>query len=265
MGQSELFFNKYVETLQSKGNVTTRSTSFYLKKYAFLKKFIAFMPSAFYVLNYQTQKFQYISPDIKSILGFEADELQLIPYFEFLNRLHPEDFYTLSHSIFSRLVKYINNLEDSDLQNFRFSIHYRIAVKNGAYIKLLEQFIVLERDANNNPILVLGLFHDISHHKVIETVDFSILQYDLKTGYSIVNEKPAFLLKLTLREREIVALILKGETSKAIANQLSISVFTVNAHRKNMFNKLKVKNTPELLCHCIKNGLLIIGFFLFLF
>lgn len=51
---------------------------------------------------------------------------------------------------------------------------------------------------------------------------------------------------LTQREREITHLILKGNSSKAIADQLNISVGTVKVHRKNIHAKLDTSTQSEI-------------------
>ncbi|MBS98367.1 MAG: LuxR family transcriptional regulator [Oceanospirillaceae bacterium] len=51
---------------------------------------------------------------------------------------------------------------------------------------------------------------------------------------------------LTQREREITHLILKGNSSKAIADQLNISVGTVKVHRKNIHAKLNTSTQSEI-------------------
>lgn len=51
---------------------------------------------------------------------------------------------------------------------------------------------------------------------------------------------------LTLREREIVTLVLRGHSTESIAMQLSISPGTVKIHRKNIYRKLKVSTQAEL-------------------
>ncbi|MCS7019974.1 MAG: response regulator transcription factor [Cytophagales bacterium] len=58
-------------------------------------------------------------------------------------------------------------------------------------------------------------------------------------------DKPA-ANKLTLREKEIVRYILDGLSSPEIAEKLFISHRTVENHRANIMNKLKVRNTIEL-------------------
>ena len=51
---------------------------------------------------------------------------------------------------------------------------------------------------------------------------------------------------LSAREREIVALILKGHSSKSIAWQLAIAVGTVKNHRKNIYRKLAITSQAAL-------------------
>ena len=54
------------------------------------------------------------------------------------------------------------------------------------------------------------------------------------------------LASLTPREREVMDLILEGRYNKVIANQLVISMRTVEAHRSHIFNKMKVRSAVEL-------------------
>jgi len=60
---------------------------------------------------------------------------------------------------------------------------------------------------------------------------------------------------LTPREKEVLALIAAGKPAQDIADLLYISIFTVRRHRSNIMQKLKVKNTAELLRYALKNEL----------
>ncbi|WP_293306695.1 response regulator [Pedobacter sp. UBA5917] len=55
------------------------------------------------------------------------------------------------------------------------------------------------------------------------------------------------IIKLTVREREILNLIAEGLNTLAIAELLFLSKFTVENHRKNLLHKLKAKNVAELI------------------
>ena len=51
---------------------------------------------------------------------------------------------------------------------------------------------------------------------------------------------------LTEREREVMALVIQGLPNKLIADQLNISVRTVEVHRARVFEKMGVKSAVEL-------------------
>lgn len=56
---------------------------------------------------------------------------------------------------------------------------------------------------------------------------------------------------LSRREKEILALIANGKTSKQIGEELFIAKTTVDSHRKNMLRKLKLSSASELVRYAI--------------
>jgi DNA-binding NarL/FixJ family response regulator len=63
-------------------------------------------------------------------------------------------------------------------------------------------------------------------------------------------------IELTDREREIMKLISHEYTNSEIAGKLSISVRTVDAHRRNILEKTGCRNTAGLVRYAIENGLI---------
>lgn len=61
---------------------------------------------------------------------------------------------------------------------------------------------------------------------------------------------------LSEREKEILAWTAKGYSNKEIAEQLIISVKTVESHKSNLMEKLGLKTRPELVKFALKKGLL---------
>jgi DNA-binding NarL/FixJ family response regulator len=59
--------------------------------------------------------------------------------------------------------------------------------------------------------------------------------------------------KLTERETEILQAITKGMTNQQLADNLHISVRTVEAHKSNIMKKLKINSTAELVVYAIKH------------
>ncbi|MEK3720510.1 response regulator transcription factor [Paenibacillus sp. FSL H8-0034] len=61
---------------------------------------------------------------------------------------------------------------------------------------------------------------------------------------------------LSERETEVVSLVAKGYSNKEVAEQLVISVKTVESHKANVMEKLGLKTRPELVKYAMKRGLL---------
>jgi two-component system, NarL family, response regulator NreC len=61
---------------------------------------------------------------------------------------------------------------------------------------------------------------------------------------------------LSDREKEVLTLVAKGYANKEIAEQLVISVKTVETHKGNLMEKLQMKTRPELVEYAVKKGLL---------
>lgn len=60
---------------------------------------------------------------------------------------------------------------------------------------------------------------------------------------------------LSNREKEIVALVVKGMTNKEIADKLFLSLHTVNTHRRNIARKLEIHSATGLTIYAIMNRL----------
>src|SRR5262249_49235084 len=70
------------------------------------------------------------------------------------------------------------------------------------------------------------------------------------------DDREHLVMRLSPREREVLRLIAQGNTNRAIAAQLGISVHTVNAHRVSLMAKLDVHDAPGLTRFAIRNGLI---------
>jgi DNA-binding NarL/FixJ family response regulator len=60
---------------------------------------------------------------------------------------------------------------------------------------------------------------------------------------------------ITKREKEILKLIIDGNTNTEIAHTLSISIDTVDTHRRNLYAKLNVKNLAQLIKYSKEHNL----------
>jgi DNA-binding NarL/FixJ family response regulator len=61
---------------------------------------------------------------------------------------------------------------------------------------------------------------------------------------------------LTKREQEVLALVASGKSNQEVADDLFISIKTVDTHKNHILDKLGLKNTAELVRYAIKNNLI---------
>ncbi|MEO8658803.1 MAG: response regulator transcription factor [Bryobacteraceae bacterium] len=61
---------------------------------------------------------------------------------------------------------------------------------------------------------------------------------------------------LTTREREILQLLAEGKNNKEVAGLLNLSLYTVETHRSNIFQKLNLHSSAELILYAVRKGVI---------
>jgi two-component system response regulator DctR len=100
------------------------------------------------------------------------------------------------------------------------------ALKKGA-------FDFVEKPCNDNELV----------NRVIEALKLDENRRAAASGADSVN---ALVSRLTTREQQVMELILAGKLNKVIADELQISMRTVEVHRANLFEKMGVRTAVEL-------------------
>lgn len=79
--------------------------------------------------------------------------------------------------------------------------------------------------------------------RIVEAMELDARQRAANATVDSVNSR---LSSLTTRERQIMEQVLLGKFNKVIADELNISMRTVEVHRANLFDKMRVKTAVEL-------------------
>lgn len=140
------------------------------------------------------------------------------------------------------LVKH-KGLKIIALTNFEDSIFIKQILKNGAMGYLLKNTSKTE--------LTDAIKEVVNGNRYLPKKITDIL---LNDSIGIENSS-YFIPKLTSREKEILALIIKEYTTDEIANELFVSTKTVESHRSNLMQKLGVKNSAGLVRVAFEKGL----------
>jgi len=99
-------------------------------------------------------------------------------------------------------------------------------LKNGA-------FDFVEKPCNDNDLV----------DRVLEALKLDKARCAAAASADSVN---AQISQLTTRERQVMALVLAGKLNKVIADELQISMRTVEVHRASLLEKMEVRTAVEL-------------------
>lgn len=99
--------------------------------------------------------------------------------------------------------------------------------------------------------MVVLIFHMASDFIYIFVVEHQNYFDDVNEPDEESSEQDA----LSAREKEIIGCVVKGMTNKAIADTLSISIYTVITHRRNISRKLQIHSPAGLAIYAIANNL----------
>lgn len=141
-------------------------------------------------------------------------------------------------------------------------VHQRLSVKGsivlnvrngkGGYFTGLLQAAPLTLDSKGHVAVMFSSITDISHFNLKEgLLKFDIIDESDNEAIEVINtvfKKNDIVLELSKSELKILKFLKNGNSTKEIANLLSLSEHTVNTHRRNMIQKTNVKNTAELIC-----------------
>ncbi len=61
---------------------------------------------------------------------------------------------------------------------------------------------------------------------------------------------------LTVREFQVFKMVVRGKTSKQIAETLEVSARTVEAHRSRIMLKIEAKSISELVRYAVRTGVI---------
>jgi DNA-binding CsgD family transcriptional regulator len=142
-----------------------------------------------------------------------------------------------------------------DIPKMRAAFETRSAVPNSpvtrACLSLFEAFVA-QRDGKlpesyRHASDAARRFNELGWYKYVHLAQ-SVLPKDAKIPLLTVHKYHPFsnLSMLTVRERQIAELVLKGFTNRAIAEKLAIRERTVEAHMTSIMSRLGVRSRYQL-------------------
>ena len=127
---------------------------------AFIERITELMPTLLYVFDLKTQSNVYVNRQMSSLMGYTWEETLALGPDVLPNLMHPEDLLGLpDHQ--ARCM----TAADGEIFNFE----YRMRHRNGQWRWLYGRDMVLERDPDGSPRLMIGTAEDVTERKATQT------------------------------------------------------------------------------------------------
>lgn len=141
---------------------------------------------------------------------------------------------------------------------------FRMRHKEGHWIWVLARGKVFSRDADDNPLRVVGTAEDISSQKRLDLEGTELLKriemLIRATGdRSRANNHAAAAEpapRLSTRQHEVLQLVAAGCTSAEIAERLQITTATAATHRRDLMRKLDLHSVADLTRYALQHKLI---------
>jgi len=111
---------------------------------------------------------------------------------------------------------------------------------------------ILKKSPNDK--LLEGI-HEVVHGGAPMTPSIAKRVLEHFSNKSKTTKKAQTAYELSKREIDVLSCLVKGFSQKMIAAELFISVFTVNNHMKNIYQKMHVHNASEAVVTAIQNNI----------
>ncbi|WP_314201702.1 LuxR C-terminal-related transcriptional regulator [Capnocytophaga sputigena] len=154
--------------------------------------------------------------------------------------VHPDDLEVVKR-IDKKVWEFLDTLPEEEKLTYKYIYEMRV-LDRGKYVRMIYQTRLLAFKDDN--FLAMGMIDLAPEQSTNTSVRFQIKNCLTDEVVPFTIETATDVL-LTPREREILALAKEGMFSKEISEKLNISIHTVNRHRQNILEKLRVDNMIE--------------------
>lgn len=206
-----------------------------------------------FVFDFQKSEIQFLGKEMDRILGWDSDTSS---YPFMIDKIHPEDV-GAALGFQNQVVEFFTKLPIDKLLKYKIRFDMRVRKADGSYIRILQQGFVMAHDENGMIVQLFNIHTDITYLKPVGKPMLSFIGLGGEPSYVDVGETVTFpesKRSLSIREREILYLLMNGKLSKEVAVELNISKHTIDTHRKNMLHKNGVATIGQLIGKAVKEG-----------
>lgn len=216
-------------------------------------------PFFYLFYHYHTKEILHISKECEKFTGYPSTtwyDRGPSLFTEFIATENRQEMMRQSDICWQKLESISGETKTRSSVTFMYTVQLKKQFRH-----FLNQHIVVATGKEGNIKLCLSVFTDITHlkdvtdHKHVHST-VSIPGSQKHFVYNTVTEQLIDLNKLTKREKQVLAGYGSGKHTERIADELSISPYTVQTHRSKLLGKTGCNNLAELIHFARINSIL---------
>ncbi len=208
-----------------------------------------------YIIDYFRQKFLYVSPNSLLLCGLTSEQVMEMSYRFYIEKVPEEEQDMLMESNRAGFAFYNSiPLEEKNKWYIQYDFH---VINDGGPILINHKLTPLSVTSDGRVWLALCVVSASTHtspgHIEMHRID-SPEYYE----YNMLTRRWAkrFMPELNDGEKSVIRLSIQGLTMNEIADRMCLSTDTIKKYRKQIFEKLGVRNISEAIISATNNRLL---------
>ncbi|NUN68180.1 MAG: helix-turn-helix transcriptional regulator [Bacteroidetes bacterium] len=223
------------------------------KHLGFLRQLALVENSSVAVMDLYRQRYAFLQSKFLPVIGLELETVMQQGPRALFSIMHPQDIPVVLETL-QRGNGYLIGLPAAEKKEHKIIYDFRLRSAKGTYARFIQQLLPLELDARGNIWLMLMLNDIVPERGEEMPPQRSVV--NMRTGKQCVfSDEESGRTVLSKREIEILGMLSKGMGSKQVADELFLSVNTVNNHRRNILEKTNTENTAEAVRYAVSLGL----------
>lgn len=198
-----------------------------------------------YLIDYNRRGFLYVSDNPLFLCGYTAEKVKQLGYLFYFKQVPKEDLELLL-KINEAGFKFYEKIPSDEKLLYTISYDFHLRHPHDKLVLVNHKLTPVALDKNLNIWLSLCVV-SLSSQKTVGNIrlrkrnDSIVYEYYKESNVWKKREE----VKLTDREKEILYLSAQGCTTNEIANKIFLSVDTIKFHKRQLFEKLEVRNITE--------------------
>jgi DNA-binding CsgD family transcriptional regulator len=199
------------------------------------------------MVDFTNQRYLPMGQGVYNMMGYSPEDIYREGLRMAFQTTHPDDLVLLKE-LHQKLFAIYYETPIQRRKDLKFAFNLRVKKADGEYIRILQQTIFPGISDTGEPLFDFSTVTDITEFVKDNDLTLTVSELDDKGLYE-QRYTQHFLhghSKFTPRQQQIIDLIGKGYTTRAIAEALYISVDTVKNHRKKILQLAGSKKIVEV-------------------